>query len=67
MTLPPDPVSAATAVEPLSAEEVAKRDDFAKAALIALGGHKAVTNRGIPWLADHAYLVADAMLERRRR
>ena len=38
------------------------RDYFAGQALVALGGHKAVTNRGIAWLVNHAYMVADGML-----
>ena len=41
------------------------RDWFAGQALVALGNHKAVTARGIPWLAEHAYMVADAMLAAR--
>lgn len=47
------------------AERVRLRDQFACAALTALGGHKAVTARGIPWLVEHAYMVADAMLSER--
>lgn len=43
------------------------RDYFAAQALIALGSHKAVTARGIPWLTEHAYMVADAMMEQRTR
>ena len=43
------------------------RDYFAGQALVALGGHKAVTARGIPWLAEHAYMVADAMLAERSK
>jgi hypothetical protein len=41
------------------------RDYFAAQALGALGGHKAVGARGIPWLVDHAYMIADAMLAAR--
>lgn len=43
------------------------RDYFAGQALVALGDHGAVTSRGIPWLAEHAYMVADAMLAERSR
>lgn len=45
------------------------RDWFAGQALIAMHGHKAVENteRGVAWLADHAYLVADAMLKERAK
>ena len=41
------------------------RDRLAGQALVALGDHKAVTARGIPWLVEHAYMVADAMLAER--
>jgi hypothetical protein len=41
------------------------RDLFPMEAMKALGGHKAVTSRGIPWLVEHAYMVADAMLVER--
>ena len=41
------------------------RDYFAAQAAIALGAHDAVTARGIPWLAEHAYMLADAMLKAR--
>jgi hypothetical protein len=46
-------------------ERASLRDQFAMHALTALGGHKAVTARGIPWLVEHAYMVADAMLKQR--
>lgn len=42
------------------------RDYFAAQALVALGDHKAVEARGIPWLAEHAYMVADALMEARK-
>lgn len=38
------------------------REYFAGQALVALSGHKAIVQRGIPWLVEHAYMVADAML-----
>lgn len=41
------------------------RDQLAGDALVALGDHQAVEARGIPWLVQHAYMVADAMLEQR--
>lgn len=41
------------------------RDYFAAHALTALAGHKAITSHGVPWLAEHAYLIADAMLKAR--
>jgi hypothetical protein len=48
-------------------EGMSLRDHFAGQALIALGAHKAVTARGIPWLVEHAYMVADAMLTERTK
>jgi hypothetical protein len=41
------------------------RDYFAGQAVIALGAHKAVTARGIPWLAEHAWMIAEAMMAER--
>lgn len=43
------------------------RDWFAGQAVVALGAHKAVNARGIPWLAEHAYMLADAMLAARAK
>lgn len=50
---------------PAKPDVVSLRDYFAAHALIALADHKAVEARGIDWLADHAYMLADAMLARR--
>lgn len=42
------------------------RDYFAGQALVALRGHPAAMGaRGIPWLVEHCYAVADAMLKAR--
>lgn len=43
------------------------RDWFAGCAIIALGNHNAVSQRGIPWLVEHAYMVADAMMAEREK
>lgn len=45
--------------------EMSSRDWFAGNAIVALGDNSAVSTRGIPWLADHAYMVADAIMARR--
>lgn len=41
------------------------RDVYAGQALVALGAHKAVTARGIPWLVEHAWMIAEAMMAER--
>ena len=46
---------------------MALRDYFAAQALGALGTHPAVAQRGIDWIAQHAYMVADAMLKERAK
>jgi hypothetical protein len=48
-------------------EGLSLRDWFAGQALVALGDHKAVTARGIPWLTSHAYMVADSMITEREK
>jgi hypothetical protein len=39
------------------------RDWLAGQAIVALGTHKAVDRNGLSWLAEHAYMLADEMLQ----
>lgn len=40
-----------------------RRDFFIGQALVALGDHKALEQRGLPWLAEHAVMLADLVME----
>lgn len=41
---------------------MSRRDFFIGQALSALGGHKAIETRGIPWLAQHAIMLSDTIM-----
>lgn len=51
----------------VNAKGMELRDYFAAHALIAIGQHKAVTARGIEWLVQHAYMIADGMMTEREQ